>query len=273
MDATAKKTATAIVCLALALSLAAPFAAPANAYADFNGKSAQTLTASGLSTQASDMAGRLDADKLSLALTPTSSSVGEAIIIWHLPVLPYCHEFTGKTLTARYYYGKDAKNVEYKTVKFDDDRAGMLLLTGLRKGKTINVQLRLNGKYGGKTYHGPWSSVRSTKVKKVSTSKVKAPSWGKLTSPAKGKAKVTWKAANLKGATLQYYTVRYSYYKDMRSYSVKSTKGTSVALSGLKKGKTVYVQLNTGYRYDDEPINTVHYSDQWSAVKAVKVKG
>ena len=107
-------------------------------------------------------AGTLGTGGMSFSIASTNPN--EVVIIWELHPLRYHPEFSGKTLTVRYYYGSNAKQAKTKTVTFHDDRGGLLKLKNLQGGKTLKIQIRLNGKLDGRTQHSEWTPLRSIKV-------------------------------------------------------------------------------------------------------------
>ena len=263
MNTAVKRIIPAIACLAFATLLAGILVFPAGAYA------ADGKTTSGALSQASTTSlttmytkGELGID--GMFISAGSTRRGEAVMVWSMAPLAYHPEFTGKKLTVRYYYAGKAASAKTKTVKFYDDRGGIVRIGNLKPGKTLKMQLRLSGKKDGKVYYSEWSALKSVKV-----AKAPSPEQLMLSTPSKGKVKATWKAPSstlMKGMTSPTYTVRYSYNENMKSAKTKTVKGTAVTLSSLKGGKTVYVQVRTNAKLNGKIVHS-----PWSP-RSIQVK-
>ena len=260
-----KKAALSLTTIALMVGLA-PTAALASD--DGSDGAARPEVATSLTTQEgvgglTTMAeGTLDTSGMSIRAG--SSQRGEAVIFWELAPLPYHPEFTNKKVTIRYYYAGNTASAKTKTVKFDDARAGIVTINKLTPGKTIKMQLRLSGTKNGKTYRSERSALKSVKVAQAPT-----PGQLTLTTPAKGTVKATWKApssSSMKGLTSPTYTVRWAYNSSMKNAKTKTVKKTATALSNLKGGKTVYVQVRVNAKYNDKVVHS-----PWSP-RDIKVK-
>ncbi len=104
----------------------------------------------------------------------------------------------------------------------------------------------------------------STLSKSTTAYFVSRPAVSYLKSTAKQKATVKWGSISKAAG----YKIRYSLKKDFSSgVTTVSSSTASKTLSGLKSGKTYYVQVKA-YR----TVNGKKYSSVWSAVKSVKVK-
>ena len=87
-----------------------------------------------------------------------------------------------------------------------------------------------------------------------------------LTNPSAGKMTVTYNKSNGSSG----YVVRYGLKSDMSDAKVISVQGAgtlSKTFSGLKKGKTYYVQVRT-YKID----NGVRYYSGYCRTKSIKIK-
>lgn len=107
---------------------------------------------------------------------------------------------------------------------------------------------------GNKTYYARWSKVKPKKAV-ISSVKSKAP------------GKITVKIKNEK--TASGYEIRYSLKSSMSGSKKVKVSGTEKTFSGLKKGKTYYVQVRM---YQKESVNGKISYGAWSKKSQVKVK-
>lgn len=140
----------------------------------------------------------------------------------------------------------------------------------LKAGTDYTVSYKSNTKVGKATITVTGKGMYKSSVTKTFKIVPKKTGVAKLTAAKKG-ATVTWKAQK---AQADGYQVKFATNKNMTSAKTKLVKGaktTSVKLTGLKSGKTYYVQLRT-YKNVKVDGKTVKYYSAWSAAKSVRVK-
>ena len=96
------------------------------------------------------------------SLKAASKAAGKAKVIWKASKVKGLKK---QTYTVRYSYHKNMKKSKTKTVK----KKGVVL-SKLKQGKKVYIQVRTNAKYGKKTLHSAWSAKKAVTVKKKKTS-------------------------------------------------------------------------------------------------------
>lgn len=161
-----------------------------------------------------------------------------------------------KTLAGDAFVGKsvncDGRNYSYQTE---------IVITGKDteiKGKIYQSYVVPKGSKAEKT-------LKNAKCKYKTVSAPKAPSNVKLSAKSKG-VKVSCKAKNAVGYQIEYATDS-KFKKNKKTVNVKSKKGISKSISGLKGKKKYYVRVRVYKTYGD-----AKFYGAWSKAKAVTTK-
>ena len=134
-------------------------------------------------------------------------------------------------------------------------------LTGLKNGKTYYVKIQTYRTVSGKTYWSSWSNAKSIKVDQ----KPYGSSVNKLTNPSSKAMKISWdKAPSATGYHIQYAAD--SSMKGTKDIYINSKDTLSKTVTGLAKGKTYYVRIQT-YR----KVSGKTYWSSWSKAKKIKI--
>ena len=130
-----------------------------------------------------------------------------------------------------------------------------ITIGGFKKGTAYEIKIAPYKVVEGYWEHGPWTSAYFYQA--ATTATVTA-----------GKKSATVKVKKTSGAAG--YQVRYSLKKNMKTAAVKTYKSagkTKLKVSGLKSGKTYYIQT-APYKKVGKKI----YTGNWTTVKKVKIK-
>ena len=234
------------------------------------------------STVVTGVPSALDSDALAKPDTITYLSVkatttGNVKVTWKQPDLNGLR-YNGYVVF--YAYNSSMTNAEFqvltaKDTSYEPGKTLSTILTNLKQGKTLYIQVRMNALFKGAVgswdiSNGDLSTVKSVKIvaaAKKATPKPKKVSAVKLSSKEAGKVKVSWKASKAKGLKSQTYTVRYAYNKAMKKAKTKTVKAKIATLSKLKTGKKLYVQVRTNAKYGKKTLHS-----KWSTKRVVTVK-
>ena len=169
-----------------------------------------------------------------------------------------------KTGGASGYYIKYADNGSMagaKEVMIKGNSTFTKTLTGLKNGKTYYVKIQTYRTVSGKTYWSSWSPAKSITVDQ----KPYGSSISKLTNPSSKAMKITWdKASSASGYHIQYATN--SSMTGAKDIMVNNKDTLSKTVTGLNKGKTYYVRIQTFRK-----VSGKTYWSSWSKAKQIKI--
>ena len=169
-----------------------------------------------------------------------------------------------KTAGASGYHIKYADNSSMtgaKEVMVKGNSTFTKTLTGLKNGKTYYVKIQTYRTVSGKTYWSSWSDAKSIKVNQIPYGS----SISKLTNPSSKAMKITWgKATSASGYHIQYATN--SSMTGAKDIMVNNKDTLSKTVTGLSKGKTYYVRIQTFRK-----VSGKTYWSSWSKAKQIKI--
>ena len=169
-----------------------------------------------------------------------------------------------KTAGASGYHIKYADNssmANAKEVMVKGNCTFTKTLTGLKNGTTYYVKIQTYRTVSGKTYWSSWSDAKSIKVDQIPYGS----SISKLTNPSSKAMKISWdKAPSATGYHIQYAAD--SKMKGKKDIYINSKDTLSKTVTGLTKGKTYYVRIQTFRK-----VSGKTYWSSWSKAKQIKI--